>query len=63
MERGLQSNLGIVQTSGVEFDLGAIGAAAEEVDRAAFADHVDRPFPCLGTSDSFNDYIAATLLR
>src|SRR5271156_6341465 len=45
MERGLERDFGIVQPVGIELHLGAAGASSEKVHSAAFANHVNRPFP------------------
>src|SRR5580658_9007258 len=63
MERGFQRDLGIVQAIGIELHFGPAGASAEEIYGAAFANHFYRPLPSVGTTDRFNHYIAATLLR
>src|ERR1022692_204162 len=63
MERGLERDLGIVQTVGIELHLGSAGASTEKVYGAAFANHLDGPLPGFGTAYSFDDYIAAALLR
>ena len=63
MERGLERNLGIVQTVGIELHFGTAGASAEEVNGAAFADHFDGPLPGFGAAHGFDDYITAALLR
>src|SRR5271168_2144213 len=63
MECRLQSDLGIVQTIGVEFDFHAVRAATEEIYGSALAHHVNRPLPSLRTAHRFNDDIAATLAR
>ena len=42
---------------------GPAGAATEEIDGAAFANHVDGPFPGFGLADGFDDDVAAALLR
>ena len=63
VERCFQSDFGVVQAIGFELHLGAAGASAEEVDGAAFADHVDGPLPSFGTADRFDDHVAAALLR
>ncbi len=62
MERGFQREFGIMQPIGIELHLGAAGASAKEVHRAALAHHVDRPLPRLRTAHCFDHYIAATLL-
>src|SRR5260370_29555923 len=61
MERGLQSDFRVVQAVGIELNLAAFGAAAEEIDGATFADHFCGPSPSFGTSDGFNDYVGATV--
>src|SRR5260370_22842880 len=61
MARGLQSDFRVVQAVGIELNLAAFGAAAEEIDGAAFADHFCGPSPSFGTSDRFNDYVGATV--
>src|SRR5216684_1048074 len=45
MERGLERDLGVMQPVGVELNFGAAGAAAEEIDGAALADHFNGPLP------------------
>ena len=55
VERGFESHLGIVQAVGVELHFGAAGAAAEEIDRAAFADHFDGPLPGFGSAYGLDD--------
>ncbi len=44
---------------GVEGDGGAAGRAAEEVDEAAFARHLDGPLPGFGSGDGFEDDVGA----
>src|SRR5260370_42626298 len=61
MARGLQSDFRVVQAVGIELNLAAFGAAAEEIDGASFADHFCGPSPSFGTSDCFNDYVGATV--
>src|SRR6185369_2709965 len=60
MERRLQCDFRIVQTLSVEIDLGSGGAPAEEVDGAALSNHVNGPFPCFGTANSFDYDVRAT---
>src|SRR5512146_256874 len=62
MERRFQRDLRVVETLGVEVDLGAAGASAEEVDGTALANHVDGPFPGFGTTDGFDDDVGATAI-
>src|SRR5258708_25910602 len=54
MERSLERDLRIVQPVRVELDLGAAGAASEEVYGAAFAHHFNRPLPCLRPAHGFD---------
>ena len=63
VERCFQSDFGVVQAIGLELHFGSTGAAAEEVDGAAFADHIDGPLPGFGTAHGFDHNIASALLR
>ena len=55
VEAGFEGEAGVVDEVGVERDSGAAGRAAEEVDDAAFASHLDGPLPgfecCYGLED------------
>ncbi len=62
VERGFQSDFGIVQAIGFELHFCSTGAAAEEVHGAAFADHVDGPLPRFRLADGFDDHVATALL-
>src|SRR6267142_5930499 len=46
-----------MQPVGIEFDFGAVGASAEEIDGAAAAHHFHRPLPGLGTSHGLDDHV------
>src|SRR5205085_8458934 len=46
VERSFERDLRIVQTIGVELDLGPGGASAKKVNCASLADHLGRPLPC-----------------
>ena len=59
MEAGLAGDFGVVQQGGIQVHLALIGAAAEEVDGAAAADHVDGPLPGLRLADGFDGDIHA----
>src|SRR5690349_17662716 len=61
MERSFQRHLRIMKTIGVELYLGPAGASAEEVDGAAFSNHVNRPLPRFWTANRFDHDITATL--
>ena len=63
VERGFQGDFGLVQAIGLELHSCSTGAAAEEVDGAAFADHVDRPLPRFRLAYCFDDHVATALLR
>src|ERR1700683_3900059 len=63
MERGLQRDLGIVQTVGIELHFGPAGASAEEIYGAAFANHLDCPLPGVRTTHRFYHYVTAAFLR
>src|SRR5258708_3849459 len=59
MEGRLESDFGVVQAIGVEFDLRAFGASAEEVDSAALANHFRGPDPCFRAAHSLNHDVGA----
>ena len=59
VEAGLAGDLGVVQQGGVQVDVAVVGAAAEEVHRAAAAHHVDGPLPRLRLADRFDRDIHA----
>src|SRR5579862_213034 len=63
VERRFQCDFGVMQAIGFELHFGAAGASTEEVDGAAFADHVDGPLPGFGAAYGFDHYVAAALLR
>ena len=63
VEAGAEGDVVVVQAIGVEFDFGSGGASAEEVDGAAFADHVDGPLPGERGGDGFDGDIDAATLR
>ena len=63
VERRFQGDFGVVQAIGLELHLGSAGASAEEIDGAAFADHVDGPLPGFGAADGFDHHVASALLR
>src|SRR5271169_3321676 len=63
MERGLERDLGIMQTVGIELHFRPAGTSAEEVHGATFADHFNRPLPGFGTTHRFDHDVAAALLR
>src|SRR6266568_506367 len=48
---------------GIEFDLGAGGASAEELHGAALAHHIQRPLPCFRTAHGFNHHVCSQILR
>ena len=48
-----------MQQGGIQVDLALIRAAAEEVDRAAAADHVDGPLPRLRLAHRFDRHVHA----
>src|SRR5947208_16145626 len=62
MKCRLQGDFGVVQAIGLQLNLGAAGAPAEEIHGAAFADHIHRPFPGFRLADSFYAYIATAPL-
>src|SRR5579864_3959432 len=62
VERRFQRDFGVVQAIGLELHFGSTGASAEEIDGAAFPDHVDSPLPGLRAADRFDYHIAAALL-
>ena len=59
VERGLDGDLGIVQRRGVELHLRAPRAAAEQIDRAAAAHHLQGPLPGHRRADGFDHRIGA----
>ena len=59
MEAGLAGDFGVVQQGGVQVDLALVGAAAEEIDGAAAAHHVDGPLPGFRLADRFDGDIDA----
>ena len=61
VEGGAQRDVAVVNAVGVERDVGAHGASAEEVDGAAFAHHFDGFFPGFGDADGFNGDIDAAI--
>jgi hypothetical protein len=63
VEAGTEGDVVVVEAIGIELDFGACGASAEEVDGAAFADHVDGPLPGEGGGDGFNGDVDAAALR
>ncbi len=62
MEGGAQRDVAVVNAVGVERDVGADGASAEEVDGAAFAHHLDGFFPGFGHADGFDGDIDAAII-
>jgi hypothetical protein len=62
VEAGAKVDVVVVQAVGIEFDFGAGGGAAEEVDGATFANHVDGPLPCDRLGDGFDGNIDAAAL-
>ena len=62
VEAGLEGDVAVVYAVGVELDTGAAGRAAEEVDEATFADHVDGPLPRGGDGYGFDDDVGAAVL-
>ena len=62
MESRLQGDFRIVQSVGIELDLGSGSASAKEIHRTTFANHLDGPLPSLGTADGLNGYVGAATL-
>lgn len=60
MEGGEEGEGGVVESGGVESDRGLGGAAAEEIDPAAFSDEVGCCFPDRGFSDGFEHGVEGT---
>src|SRR5256885_11192915 len=63
MEGSFEGDLRVVEKLSIEFHFGTAGASAEEIDRAALANHVNRPLPCLRTAHGLDYHIRSTLLR
>jgi len=63
VEAGLAGDFGVVEQGRIQVHLALVGAAAEEVDGAAAADHVDGPLPCLLLADGFDGDVHAAPVR
>src|SRR5580658_6203918 len=63
MEARLAGDFRIVQQRGIEIDGAVVGTAAEEIDDAAAAHHVDGPLPGLGFTDGFDGNIGPAAAR
>src|SRR5580692_6630224 len=63
MEGGAERDVAIVNAVGVERDVGVFCAAAEEVDRAAFAHQLHCFLPRLRHADSLDSDIDAAVFR
>ena len=63
MEAGLAGDFRIVQQRRIQVDLAFVGAAAEEIHRAAAPHHVHRPLPGLRLADRFNGHVHAAPVR
>jgi len=59
VEAGLAGDFRVVQEIGIEFDFGAVGRAAEEVDRTAAAEHFNGPVPGFRFADGFKYDVSA----
>ena len=62
VEGGSEVDVVVVEAIGVERDVSVGGAAAEEVDCAAFADEFDGLLPGLGHADGLNGDVDAAIL-
>jgi hypothetical protein len=59
MEAGLAGDFGVVQQVGIEHHAALVGAAAEEVQRAAAPHHIQHPMPGFGFAHGFHGDVGA----
>ena len=60
MEAGLEGEVRVVDKVGIKANGGTVRRAAEKVDEATFARHLDGPLPGFGSCYSFKDDVGAT---